>query len=81
MPIFVGIHKLPRGAKEKLVKDGWRKYRQSCRKMGLKPLGVVYSLKQRVAYCQTKANSVSQVQRAHKNMLIPLKGIIEVKAL
>jgi len=79
--LFIGIHKLSRGAKEKQMKDGWKNYRKACKKMGLKPISVSYSTKKRIAWCQTEAKSQSEVRKAHQNVSIPLADVIEAKTL
>ena len=81
MPIFIGIHKLSRGTKGNQMKNGWKKYRQACRKMRLKPISVTYSIKKRIAWCQTEAKSQSEVRKAHQNVSIPLADVIEAKTL
>lgn len=81
MSIFLGVHKLPEELTEQEVEEGYEKYKQSAIKSGLKPLFAVYSKAKGFAYCQTEADSVEQVKKAHEAVEIPLEDVIEVKSI
>lgn len=81
MPIFLGVHKLPKEFKDREVRAGWRTYQKSARAMKLKPLSAVYSLTKRFAYCQTEAKTAQEVRRAHTKVEIPLEAVIEVERI
>lgn len=66
---------------EQRVREGWVGYCQSCRSLGLTPLGAVVSRERKVVYCQTEADSADQVRAAHAGVAIPLEDVLEVLAL
>lgn len=81
MSLFLGVHKIPSGMSEEQITEGFEKYKESAKAKGLNPLSAVYSLEKGFAYCQTEAQSASQVREAHESVSIPLEDVVEVKPL
>ncbi len=81
MSLFIGVHKLPRGTKMQQMRNAWRKYSKTCKKMKLKPISVTFSIKKRMAWCQTEARSKSEVRKAHQNLSFPLADVIEAETI
>ena len=59
-------------------KESWEAFCKVAKDMGLKPLGVIVSMERRSALCQTEADSIEQVKKAHEEAHIPLEDVYKV---
>ena len=59
-------------------KEGWEAYCKAAKDMGLKPLVVMVSMERRSGICQTEADSIDEVKKAHEVAHIPLEDVYEV---
>lgn len=81
MAMFVGVHELPEGISEDELQKSWEKYKESASKMGIKAINAVGNIKKKVAYCFTEADSEDQVRKAHADVHVDIKDVIEVTRL
>ena len=83
MAQFLGVHKTADiGAMtDQAAADGFHKYKDAARKMGLNATHAYYSLEKGFAYCITEAESADKVREAHAGVDIPLEDVIEVKTV
>lgn len=79
MATFLGVHDFGGPMEEGMGQKSWEKYKESCAKMGIKPIHAHLSDKAGRGYCLTEADSPEEVQKAHDDVGVPVKEIIEVQ--
>jgi len=83
MAQFLGVHKTGEiGAmSDDDAADGFHKYKEAAKKMGLSATHAHYSLEKGFAYCLTDAETTEQVKQAHAHAGMALEDVIEVKTV
>jgi len=79
MAIFIGIHRIEEAVEDSVLEESWGKYKEIAAKRGLKPLRVTYNGAEKIAICETEANSREEVADAHAELGMQPAEIIEVK--
>lgn len=72
---------MPEGTTLEQVKESWEKYKQASLAKGLKPLHAHYNIEKGVAYCETDATNMQEVEDAHKDASVPFEEIVQVEEL
>ena len=79
MAMFIGTHKFEEGIGDETIRGKWAKYKDSCARLGLKPVKLYLNGDVGRVFCVTDALSEEEVKKAHTDVCLSVDEVIEVR--